>query len=132
MAYTTVSDLPTKRSLHRQPNLSRNRWNAFFTGLAGLFASIVVLPLLLVLVYVVIKGGSMMSFKLLTELPPSPGMSGGGIGNAILGTLIVSLIAALIAIPVGIGGGVYLAEYSKGGSFASFVRFGTNVLSGVP
>ena len=120
------------RSLHRKPKLPRNRWNGFFTFLAGLFAVIVVLPLVLVLAYVVIKGGSMMSLSLLTELPPAPGMTGGGIGNAILGTLIVSLIAALIAIPVGVGGGVYLAEYSKSGAFASFVRFGTNVLSGVP
>ena len=119
-------------SLHRRPSLPRNRWNATFTLLAGLFAAIVVLPLVLVLAYVMIKGGSMMSFKLLTELPPAPGMEGGGIGNAIIGTLLVSLIAALIAIPVGVGGGIYLAEYSKSGAFASFVRFGTNVLSGVP
>ena len=119
-------------SLHRRPSLPRNRWNAIFTLLAGLFAAIVVLPLVLVLAYVMIKGGSMMSFKLLTELPPAPGMDGGGIGNAIMGTLLVSLIAALIAIPVGVGGGIYLAEYSKSGAFASFVRFGTNVLSGVP
>ena len=121
-----------KSSLHRQPNLPRNRWNAVFTILAGLFAAIVVLPLLLVLAYVVIKGGSSMSLKLLTDLPPAPGMTGGGIGNAIIGTLIVSLIGALIAIPIGVGGGIYLAEYSKSGPFASFVRFGTNVLSGVP
>ncbi len=120
------------RSLHRKPNLPRNRWNVIFTGLAAFFAATVVLPLVLVLAYVVIKGASMMSLTLLSELPPSPGMTGGGIGNAILGTLIVSLIAALIAIPVGVGGGIYLAEYSKGGAFASFVRFGTNVLSGVP
>ena len=132
MVDSSAQIISSKKSLHRQPNLSRNRWNTFFSVLAGIFAAIVVLPLLLVLVYVVIKGGSMMSLKLLTDLPPSPGMSGGGIGNAILGTLIVSLIAALIAIPVGIGGGVYLAEYSKQGSFASFVRFGTNVLAGVP
>lgn len=121
-----------KSSLHRQPNLPRNRWNAVFTILAGLFAAIVVLPLLFVLAYVVIKGGSSMSLKLLTDLPPAPGMTGGGIGNAIIGTLVVSLIAALIAIPIGVGGGIYLAEYSKSGPFASFVRFGTNVLSGVP
>ena len=121
-----------KRSLHRQPGLPRNSWNFLFTALAAAFALIVVLPLVLVLAYVLIKGGSMMSLQLLTQLPPSPGLTGGGIGNAILGTLIVSLIAALIAIPVGVGGGIYLAEYSKSGAFASFVRFGTNVLSGVP
>lgn len=118
--------------LHRQPKLPRNRWNNLLTGLAALFAAVVVLPLVLVLVYVLIKGGALISIKLLTQLPPAPGTSGGGIGNAILGTLIVSLIAALIAIPVGVGGGIYLAEYSKSGAFASFVRFGTNVLSGVP
>lgn len=129
---TVPASTTVKRSLQRKPNLPRNRWNVVFTGLAAVFAATVVLPLVLVLAYVVIKGASMMSLTLLTELPPSPGMTGGGIGNAILGTLLVSLIAALIAIPVGVGGGIYLAEYSKSGAFASFVRFGTNVLSGVP
>ena len=46
--------------------------------------------------------------------------------------LAVSAVAALIAIPVGAGGGIFLAEYSRGGWFAQFIRFGTNVLSGVP
>jgi phosphate transport system permease protein len=90
------------------------------------------LPLVLVLAYVLFKGGSLISANLLTQLPPAPGLEGGGIGNAILGTVIVTLIASLIAIPVGVGGGIYLAEYSRGGWFAQFVRFGTNVLSGVP
>ncbi|MCP9815792.1 phosphate ABC transporter permease PstA [Synechococcus sp. GreenBA-s] len=119
-------------SLTFRPQLSRNRWNAVLTGLAGLATTIAVLPLVLVLAYVLIKGGSLISFSLLTQLPPAPGLEGGGIGNAIVGTLLVTAIAALIAIPVGVGGGIYLAEYSSGGSFASFVRFGTNVLAGVP
>ena len=41
-----------------------------------------------------------------------------------LGTLVVTLVAALVAIPVGVGGGIYLSEYSMGGWFARFVRFG--------
>jgi phosphate transport system permease protein len=49
-----------------------------------------------------------------------------------VGTVLVTLIASLIAIPVGIGAGVYLAEIAAGGGFARFVRFGTNVLAGVP
>ena len=61
-----------------------------------------------------------------------PGLEEGGIINAIVGTIIVTLIASAIAVPVGIGGGIYLAEFSRSGSFASFVRFGTNVLAGVP
>ena len=119
-------------SLRYQPVLSRNRWNLAFTVLAGLFTTIAVLPLVLVLTYVLTKGGSLITASLLTQLPPAPGLDGGGIGNAIQGTLLVTLIASLIAIPVGVGGGIYLAEYSSSGPFAQFVRFGTNVLSGVP
>ena len=120
------------RSLHFRASLPRNRWNSFFSLLAALFAVIAVIPLVLVLAYVLIKGGSLISAQLLTDLPPPPGLDGGGICNAILGTLVVTLIASLVAIPVGVGGGIYLAEYSRSGWFAQFVRFGTNVLAGVP
>lgn len=120
------------RSLYFNPKLPRNRWNFALTAVAVGFSCIAVLPLILVLGYVLLKGGSFLSVSLLTELPPPPGLEEGGIGNAIIGTVVVTLIASLIAVPVGIGGGIYLAEFSRSGSFASFVRFGTNVLSGVP
>jgi len=51
---------------------------------------------------------------------------------ALIGTLIITTIASIIAIPVGVGGGIYLAEYSKGGPFSRFIRFGVNILAGVP
>ena len=120
------------RSLYFNPNLPRNRWKFALTAVAVAFSCIAVLPLVLVLGYVLLKGGSFLSVSLLTELPPPPGLEEGGIGNAIVGTIIVTLIASVIAVPVGIGGGIYLAEFSRSGSFASFVRFGTNVLAGVP
>ena len=135
MALSVSSDsIAAQRSssLRFQASLARNRWNFVFSLLAGLFSLIAVIPLVLVLAYVLFKGGALISARLLTELPPAPGLEGGGIGNAIVGTIIVTLIASLIAIPVGVGGGVYLAEFSKSGWFAQFVRFGTNVLSGVP
>jgi phosphate transport system permease protein len=119
-------------TLFFKPNLPRNRFNVLFNGIAGVFATIAVLPLFLVLAYVLFKGGSLLRPGLFTQLPPAPGLSGGGIGNAILGTLLVTLLASLIAIPVGVGGGIYLAEYSRKGWFAQFVRFGNDVLAGVP
>ncbi|MFM2172636.1 MAG: phosphate transporter permease PstA [Cyanobacteriota bacterium] len=128
----STASIPAVPSLRFQASLPRNRWNTLFSSIAALFSLIAVLPLVLVLAYVLFKGGSLISASLLTQLPPAPGLEGGGIGNAILGTVIVTLIASLIAIPVGVGGGIYLAEYSRGGWFAQFVRFGTNVLSGVP
>lgn len=121
-----------RRPLIRDPSLRRNRINQLFTLIAGIFASIAVLPLFLVLVYVLIQGGKLISLGLFTQLPPAPGLSGGGIGNAMLGTIIVSTIASLLAIPVGVGGGIYLCEYANRGWFAQFIRFGNDVLAGVP
>jgi phosphate transport system permease protein len=119
-------------TLHYDPSLKRNRFNQVATAISGIFAAIAVIPLFLVIFYVLIQGGRLLSLQLLTELPPAPGLDGGGIGNAILGTIVVTLIAAVIAIPVGVGGGVYLSEYAQNGWFARFVRFGNDVLAGVP
>ena len=119
-------------SLHFDSKLLRNRFNALCTSIASLFAAIAVLPLVLVLVYVLVQGGRRISLQLLSQLPPAPGMDGGGIGNAIVGTLVVVLIASLISIPFGVGGGIYLAEYSRSGWFAQTIRFANDVLSGVP
>lgn len=119
-------------SLHRKPGLLRNRANAAMTALAATFATIAVLPLIFVIAYVLIKGFTVLSPSIFFELPPPPGLDGGGIGNALIGTLVVTLISCVFAVPVGVGGGIYLAEFSQGNKFAEFVRFGTNVLAGVP
>ena len=133
MSFTSARRTADGRpDLSYQPTAARNIRSRLLTFVAALFSGIAVLPLVLVLGYVLVKGGSTLSITLLTELPPPPGLEGGGIANAIVGTLAVSAVAALIAIPVGVGGGIFLAEYSRGGWFAQFIRFGTNVLSGVP
>ena len=128
----------TARSEADIPDLSYKSWrkrnlvSRFLSLLAGLFALLCVLPLIAVLAYVLIKGSSTINWDLFTQLPPPPGGEGGGVGNAILGSIVVTTIAALIAIPIGVGGGIYLAEYSTGRGFSQFIRFGTNVLAGVP
>ena len=86
-------------SLRYRNGLSRNIWNRLFTSIAALFTGLAVLPLVLVLAYVLIKGGSLINWQLLTELPPPPGLDGGGIGNAIVGTLLITVLASAIAIP---------------------------------
>ena len=121
-----IPDLTLKKS---HP---RNIRGALLTALAGLFSLIAVLPLILVLGYVLYKGASKLSLDLFFLEQPAPGLDDGGISNAIQGSLIVTFIASLLAIPIGVGGGVFLAEYSRSGWFAQFIRFGTNVLSGVP
>ena len=128
----THSKAESASELSYKPFQRRNISSRALSFLAALFAAIAVLPLILVLGYVLVQGGSKISLALLTQLPPPPGLEDGGIANAIVGTLVVTAIAALIAVPVGVGGGVFLAEYSRSGWFAQFIRFGTNVLAGVP
>ena len=124
-----------QKKLAYKPALSRNVGNKILTIIAGSFAAISVLPLILVISYVLIKGASYINLETLILEPEPPGddlLSAGGIGPAITGTFIMTFIASIISIPVGVGGGIYLAEYSKSGRFAKFVRFGSNVLAGVP
>ena len=125
----------SQKSLTYNPSLTRNIGNKALTIISSLFAIISVLPLILVISYVLIKGGSYINLDTLILEPEPPGddlLSAGGIGPAITGTFIMSVIASIISIPVGVGGGIYLAEYSKSGNFAKFIRFGSNVLAGVP
>ncbi|MCT0231777.1 phosphate ABC transporter permease PstA [Synechococcus sp. CS-1324] len=130
MTILTATQKPA--SLRFNPSLQRNKLDKLFTLVSAGFSVIVVLPLLLVLIYVLLQGGRLISFNLFTQLPPAPGLEGGGIGNAIIGTFVVTMVAALIAIPVGVGGGIYLAEYSRGGWFANLIRVGNDILAGVP
>jgi len=121
-------------SLYYKKRLSRNIGDKFFTSLSVICALIAILPLIFLVTYILIKGGSQITPELFTLEPNPPGddLDAGGINPALIGTLIITTIASIIAIPVGVGGGIYLAEYSKSGRFAKFVRFGSNVLAGVP
>ena len=95
--------------------------------------AVTLIPLALVLTFVLVRGLSRINLALFTQLPPPPGFDGGGIANAIIGTLIIVGIATVISVPFGVMAAVYLSEFSnKGGQLARWVRFFTNVLSGVP
>jgi len=132
---TTLNPQPIRSAggdLFFRPGLARNRGNQILTVLSCLCAVVVLIPLFLVLAYVLLKGISVIRPQMFVELPPPPGSEGGGIANAFLGTIVVTALSCLFSIPVGVGGGIYLAEYGAGKRFSDFIRFGTNVLAGVP
>ena len=118
-------------SLVRQQSSARSIFNLVMTILSGACLVIALIPLFAVTIYVIIKGFSRFNLNLFTELPPAAGLEGGGAANAIVGTLIIVGIAALISVPFGVLAAVYLSEFSSG-KIARWVRFATNVLSGVP
>jgi len=109
----------------------RRAVNWLMTGLCGLGLVLALIPLVSVLWLVVSRGLAGLSFSFFTALPAPVGETGGGVGNAILGTLYIVGIACLIGVPLGVGAGVYLAERG-GGRAGEAVRFTAEVLSGVP
>ena len=119
-------------SLNKNPSSPRTLFGLLMSGIAGLFTLVAIVPLFIILGYLITKGISSIRLQVFTELPPPPLVSGGGFGNAILGTIIMVGIGGLISIPIGIMAAIYLSEFSQDSKFASSIRFATNVLSGVP
>ena len=118
-------------SLKRNPTSPRTLFGLIMSGIAGLFTLMAIVPLLIILGYLITKGIGSLSADVFTELPPPPMVEGGGFGNAILGTVIMVGIGALISIPLGVMAAIYLSEFNEGKA-AEWIRFATNVLSGVP
>ena len=118
-------------SLKRNPTSPRTLFGLILSGIAGLFTLLAIIPLFIILSYLITKGVSSLSASVFTELPPPPMVEGGGFGNAILGTVLMVGIGALISIPLGIMAAIYLSEFNEGKA-AEWIRFATNVLSGVP
>ncbi|HTL89325.1 MAG TPA: phosphate ABC transporter permease PstA [Leptolyngbya sp.] len=123
---------PPKRSLKKIPGSPRTLFSSAMTVLTFVSAALALIPLAAVTYYVLVKGASRLVPSVFTELPPAPGLAGGGFGNAFVGTLLTVGIAALMAIPFGIIGSIYLSEFGRDTKLAQWVSFFTNVLSGVP
>jgi phosphate transport system permease protein len=102
------------------------------TYLAVLATVIVVAPLVAIFAYLVFKGASSLNLAFFTQIPKPPGEIGGGMSNAIFGSAILLGLASAIGVPVGIGGGIFLAEFGRGTKLANAVRFTADVLNGVP
>ena len=109
----------------------RRLTNLGATAFAIAASVLVIVPLLAIFVYLLIKGFGALNWAFLTQTPKPVGEVGGGMANAIVGSALILGIASVIGIPIGIGCGVYLAEYARG-RVGDFVRFTADVLNGVP
>ena len=118
-------------SLKRNPTSPRTLFGLIMSGIAGFFTLLAIVPLFIILTYLLTRGISALSLSVFTELPPPPMVEGGGFGNAIVGTVIMVGIGALISVPLGIMAAIYLSEFQEGKA-SDWIRFATNVLSGVP
>jgi phosphate transport system permease protein len=109
----------------------RNIFDKLMTGLVYVAVGLAVIPLVLIVGDVAVRGGSQFNVNFLTHLPAPVGVLGGGIGNAIEGSAILVGLATLIAVPIGVGAGIYFSEWPE--SRLSFISsFMNDVLAEFP
>ena len=109
----------------------RHLTSRVMTGLIVVLSFLAVFALILIFTDLVLKGASSLDWAFFTKSPVPAGQNGGGVANAIVGTGIVVGLAALIGVPIGVGAGLYLAEYGSG-KLGFTVRFIADVLNGTP
>jgi phosphate transport system permease protein len=105
--------------------------NTTFYLLAVLAAFLVLAPLVAIFGYLVFKGIGALNLNFFLHTPRPIGEKGGGMANAIFGSGVILGIGSLIGVPLGIGAGIYMAEFG-GGRYKKFIGFMADVLNGVP
>ena len=112
--------------------MSRRYWIqrvGFF--LLTLTALLVVIPILIVIVSIFIRGMGAISWEFITQMPRE-GMKAGGIFPAIVGTILLMVGTAVVSIPLGIGSAIYLSEYARDTFFTRSIRLAIINLAGIP
>ena len=110
---------------------TRKAINKLMCTIALFCAILTLVPLISIFGYVIFKGVSSINIDFFMHLPKPVGEAGGGMSNAIVGSLILIGLSCLWAIPLGIAGGIYLAEFGNN-KLGTTVRFAADVLNGVP
>ena len=112
-------------------DLKKRTSQRFAFGFFTLLSYLVVAILFVILGFIIIKGGSVISWDFPTKAPEE-GMTKGGIFPAIVGTFYLIVGSSIISFPIGIMSGIYMNEYATNGKVVRFIRIMTNNLSGVP
>ena len=111
--------------------LRRRITDHVMTGVAVLTVILVLVPLFAIFAYLVYRGIGSINWAFLTQTPKPVGEAGGGMANAIVGSGFILALASILGVPVGVGAGIYLAEYGRN-RFGDVIRFTADVLNGVP
>ena len=115
-----------------RPPTGRRLINLAVSLWAGASALVGLVILFWILYVVISRGLGALNLDFFTQLPTPPGIMGGGLANAIVGTLVLTVGATVVAVPVGLLAGIYLAEFSEDSKVGDYSRFSVNVLMGMP
>jgi phosphate transport system permease protein len=117
--------------LETELNVSAKRTETLFRILFMVMAGLLILPVLIILTTLLVKGSSIISFDFLFT-SPTDGMTAGGIFPALLGTVWLVGVALIISVPVGVAAAVYLSEYAPDNWFTRAINLAIINLAGVP
>lgn len=133
MEKSQAVNLPISFSYSENASFTRRRkiTNRIMLTLAGLTSLVTVGLLLWIIGYVIYRGAPSVNLDFITQTPRPLGTAGGGVLHSIEGTIIISLLAAIFAIPPAVIAAFYVAYYPNT-ALGTAIRFGTDVLSGVP
>jgi phosphate transport system permease protein len=112
--------------------LGRSLGNRVLTGLCIALSFAALIPLASILYLVIKNGVELLDWSIFTQLPPAAGMTGGGFGNAVVGTLIMVGLGLGLSAPPGILAAIYICEYEPNGRLAAVTRFTAKMLTGIP
>ncbi len=99
--------------------------------LLGMMTALLIVPVVIVLALLVVRGGSAISWEFLTT-PPVDGMTAGGILPALVGTVWLVAVALVASVPVGVAAAVYLSEYAPDNWLTRAINLAIINLAGVP
>ena len=121
----------TTRFAASELNLSNYRTERRYRLMLFSMTAMLVLPVLIILTILVVKGAPMISFEFLFEFPRK-GMTEGGIYPALLGTIFIVLVDLIIAMPIGVAAAIYLSEYAPDNWLTRIINLAIINLAGVP
>ncbi len=131
MASARTMLVPKRPARSAARERSRRVINVVMLGLTGLMTLVALIPLVWSLVEVFVRGSQFMTISFLTDTFKPTSMGGGGVWHAIVGTAILIGLASLFSMPVGILAAIYVVAHPNT-TLGLAVRFGTDVLSGLP
>lgn len=97
-----------------------------------LIAFLIVGVLLGLVGFILVRGLGRVDWEFLTQPPGSILHPGGGIGPQLFNSFYLLILTMIITVPLGLGGGIYMAEYAKPGRLTNFLRLSIEVLSSIP
>ena len=132
IAANVAAESARRVSMPLRSKTLRRRMDLLMKGVSTSAAILGLVFLAWILITVLIRGLATLTPAFFSDLPPPPGVDGGGLGNAMLGTLYMTALGTVIGVPTGIFTGLYLTEYGRHTWLGATVRFLVNMMMGVP